>query len=93
MPACTSWNCKYHVVFASKFKQKAFFGDKRREALGMLRGSANGNKSIFSRPSSAFDLVHTILEMLPKVSFPSIQIQEQKILVPSMLCKNTAPQR
>lgn len=67
----TSPNCKYHVVFTSKFKQKAFFGGTLRKVLDMLRGSANGDKSIFSKPSFAFDHVHTILEILPEVSFNS----------------------
>ena len=24
----TSWNCKYHVVFAPKYRRKVFFGEK-----------------------------------------------------------------
>ena len=26
--AHTSWNCKYHVVFAPKYRRKGFFGEK-----------------------------------------------------------------
>ncbi len=26
----SSWNCKYHVVFAPKYRRKVFFGEKRR---------------------------------------------------------------
>src|SRR5574344_1158836 len=29
--AHTSWNCKYHVVFAPKFRRKMFYGEKRGE--------------------------------------------------------------
>jgi putative transposase len=29
--AHTTWNCKYHVVFASKYRRKVFFGRKRKE--------------------------------------------------------------
>ena len=29
--AHTKWNCKYHIVFASKYRRKVFFGEKRLE--------------------------------------------------------------
>ena len=35
--AHTSWNCKYHVVFAPKYRRKVFFGEKRREIGSILR--------------------------------------------------------
>lgn len=33
----TSWNCKYHVVFAPKYRRRVFFGEKRREIGSILR--------------------------------------------------------
>ena len=33
----TKWNCKYHVVFAPKFRRKVFFGEKRAEIGQILR--------------------------------------------------------
>ena len=35
--AHTMWNCKYHVVFAPKYRRKAFYGSKRLEIGNMLR--------------------------------------------------------
>ena len=29
--AHTKWNCKYHIVFAPRYRRKVFFGEKRRE--------------------------------------------------------------
>ena len=29
--AHTKWNCKYHVVFAPKYRRKVFYREKRRE--------------------------------------------------------------
>ena len=26
--AHTTWNCKYHIVFAPKYRRKVFFGQK-----------------------------------------------------------------
>ena len=27
----TKWNCKYHVVFAPKYRRKVFYGEKKVE--------------------------------------------------------------
>ena len=32
----TKWNCKYHVVFAPKYRRKVFSGDKRLEIGAIL---------------------------------------------------------
>ena len=31
----TKWSCKYHVVFAPKYRRKAFY-DERRVAIGVI---------------------------------------------------------
>ena len=33
----TKWNCKYHVVFAPKYRRKAFYGERRAEIGAILR--------------------------------------------------------
>ena len=35
--AHTRWNCKYHIVFAPKYRRKVFFGEKRVEIGKILR--------------------------------------------------------
>ncbi len=35
--AHTKWNCKYHVVFAPKYRRKVFFAEKRSEIREILR--------------------------------------------------------
>lgn len=34
--AHTSWNCKYHIVFAPKYRRKVFFEEKRLEIREIL---------------------------------------------------------
>ena len=34
--AHTKWNCKYHIVFAPKYRRKVFYEEKRREILRQL---------------------------------------------------------
>ena len=33
----SKWNCKYHIVFAPKFRRKVFYGEKKREIGKILR--------------------------------------------------------
>ena len=33
----TKWNCKYHVVFAPKYRRKAFYDARRIEIGKILR--------------------------------------------------------
>lgn len=33
----TKWNCKYHIVFAPKYRRKEFYGINRLEIGAMLR--------------------------------------------------------
>ena len=40
----TTWNCKYHIVFAPKYRRKVFYGEKRREVGEILRTLCNWKK-------------------------------------------------
>ena len=33
----TKWNCKYHIVFAPKYRRKVFYGQNRYE-IGKILG-------------------------------------------------------
>ena len=35
--AHTKWNCKYHIVFAPKYRRKVFYAEKRYEIREILR--------------------------------------------------------
>ena len=35
--AHTTWNCKYHIVFAPKYRRKVFYNQKRLEIGAILR--------------------------------------------------------
>ncbi len=39
--AHTKWNCKYHIVFAPKYRRKIFFGEKKVEVGKILRELCN----------------------------------------------------
>ena len=33
----TSWNCKYHIVFAPKYRRKVFYEEKRLQIGKIIR--------------------------------------------------------
>ena len=35
--AHTKWNCKYHIVFAPKYRRKVFYGEKREAIREIIR--------------------------------------------------------
>ncbi len=35
--AHTKWNCKYHIVFAPKYRRKEIYGEKKKEIGKILR--------------------------------------------------------
>ena len=37
--AHTKWNCKYHIVFAPKYRRKVFYEDKRLEIREIVSSS------------------------------------------------------
>ena len=67
----SSWNCKYHVVFAPKYRRKVFFGEKRREIGSILRTLCNwkGIKSIEAEVCA--DHIHMLIEIPPKIAVAS----------------------
>ncbi|SUY51749.1 IS1469, transposase [Lacrimispora sphenoides] len=33
----TTWNCKYHIVFAPKFRRKAIYGELREDIREIIK--------------------------------------------------------
>lgn len=68
MLAHTTWNCKYHVVFAPKFRRKVFFGEKKAEIGKILRTLCEWKGINIVEAEVCPDHVHMLLEISPKVS-------------------------
>ena len=64
----TKWNCKYHVVFAPKYRRKVFYGDKRLEIGAILRQLCEWKGVNIIKAEVCPDHVHMLLEIPPKMS-------------------------
>lgn len=69
--AHTSWNCKYHIVFAPKYRRQVFFGQKRREIGAILRQLCEWKNVKIIEAEICPDHVHMLLEIPPKLSIAS----------------------
>lgn len=43
----TTWNCKYHIVFAPKYRRKVFYGEKRGKSEKYYVNYVNGKGYVF----------------------------------------------
>lgn len=66
--AHATWNCKYHIVFAPKYRRKVFYGQKRREIGAILRRLCEYKKVNIIEAEVCPDHVHMLVEIPPKIS-------------------------
>ena len=69
--AHSKWNCKYHVVFAPKYRRKAFYGEKRLEIGAILRELCKWKGVNIVEAEVCIDHVHKLIEIPPKISVAS----------------------
>ena len=69
--AHTKWNCKYHIVFASKYRRKLFFGQKRFEIGGIIRELCRWKGVELLSAEACPDHIHILVAIPPKMSVSS----------------------
>ena len=68
----TKWECKYHIVFAPKYRRKVFYGEKRVEIGKILRMLCDWKKiEIVEAEVCNMIHVHMLVKIPPKVSVSS----------------------
>ena len=66
--AHTKWNCKYHVVFAPKYRRKVFYEEKRLEIGAILRELCRWKGVEIIEAEVCPDHIHMLLAIPPKIS-------------------------
>ena len=67
----TKWSCKYHIVFAPKYRRKVFYGEKRLEIGAILRELCKWKGVNIIEAEVCPDHIHMLLEIPPKMSVSS----------------------
>lgn len=70
----TKWNCKYHIVFAPKYRRKVFYGSKRLEIGAILRELCNWKEVNIIEAEVCPDHIHMLVEIPPKMSVSSFMV-------------------
>ena len=66
--AHTKWNCKYHVVFAPKYRRKVFFEEKRLAIRDIIRTLCDWKGVEIIEREICPNHVHLMLSIPPKYS-------------------------
>ena len=69
--AHTKWNCKYHIVFAPKYRRKVIYGELKIEIGKILRELCNWKQVNIIEAELCPDHVHMLVEIPPKMSVSS----------------------
>ena len=69
--AHTKWNCKYHIVFAPKYRRKLFYGENRKEIGGILRQLSEWKGVKIVEAEVCPDHIHMLVEIPPHLSVAS----------------------
>ena len=64
----TSWNCKYHIVFAPKYRRKVFYGGKRLEIVKILKELCRWKGVEIIEGEACADHIHILVKIPPKIS-------------------------
>ncbi len=70
--AHTKWECKYHIVFAPKYRRKIIFGKIRQDIGQMLRKLCDYKGIEIIEAESGVDHIHMLLSIPPKYSVAQI---------------------
>ena len=70
--AHTTWNCKYHVVFAPKYRRKVIYGQLRRKIGAILRELCAWKGINIIEAETCPDHIHMLIEIPPKYSISGI---------------------
>lgn len=67
----TTWNCKYHIVFAPKYRRKAIYGKLYEDIGRILRMLCERKKVNIIEAELCPDHVHILVEIPPSLSVSS----------------------
>ena len=70
--AHTTWNCKYHIVFAPKYRRRVIYGNIRRDIGRIIRLLCERKGITIIEAELCPDHVHMLVEIPPKYSVADI---------------------
>lgn len=63
------WDCKYHVVIVSKYRNRVIYGEMRKKIGGIIRDLCRQKGIELHEGHAMSDHIHLLLSVPPKFSF------------------------
>ena len=70
--AHTTWNCKYHIVFAPKYRRMAIYGKIKADIGKILRKLCEQKGITILEATACSAHIHMVIEIPPKYSVSSV---------------------
>ena len=70
--AHTTWNCKYHIVFAPKYRRQVIYGKIKKDIGIMLRKLCEYKQVEIIEAEACKDHIHMLVSIPPKYSVSQI---------------------
>ena len=70
--AHTKWNCKYHIVFAPKYRRQIIYGELKKEIGKILEELCTWKQIEIIEVEACKDHIHMCIKIPPKYSVSSI---------------------
>ena len=70
--AHTKWNCKYHIVFAPKYRRQVIYGKIKADIGKMLRKLCEYKQIEILEAEACKDHIHMLISVPPKYSISQI---------------------
>ncbi|MEA3570028.1 IS200/IS605 family transposase [Paenibacillus phoenicis] len=68
----TRWNCKYHIVFAPKYRRQVIYGKLKREIGKIIRELCERKGVEIHEAEACPDHIHMLVSIPPKLSVSEI---------------------
>ena len=68
----TTWECKYHLVFAPKYRRKVIYGALKKEIGAIIRELCNRKGIEIIEAECCTDHIHMLVRIPPKYSVSEI---------------------
>ena len=67
----TTWNCKYHIVFAPKYRRQVIYGKIKGDIGNILRKLCEWKGVDIIEAEACSDHIHMLVQIPPKISVSS----------------------
>ncbi len=67
----TTWECKYHIVFAPKFRRQEIYGELKQEIGVIIRELCSRKGVVIIEAEACKDHIHLLVSIPPKMSVSS----------------------